>query len=319
MPVRGGTQAAPVDETGASMRAAIKDHQPVCPYCKGASRHRFSSADVNQKSSQDLFHYFICSSCSLTFIERIPEDLGRYYINEQYDIPSDRSKFLPRVQSQLWKVDLLKTLVAPGTLFEVGPATGEFAFAARQSGFSPKLAEMDEKCGRFLREELELSVVRTSDPAGCLAQELKYDAICIWQAIEHIPEFWNLLNVAVDHIAKGGVLVISTPNPNSVQARMLGRYWPHLDAPRHLYLIPQDWFRSFARERGLPVVLDTTRDVGSIGLNYYGWYIAVRNSTSKVLPDRCIRGAAKLITGLLRYREDSEGKGCSYTIALRRT
>jgi len=307
-----------VDETDASMRTPIKNRHPACPYCGGAPRYRFSSTDLNQKSSQDAFHYYICNNCLLTFIERIPEDLGRYYVKEQYDIPPDRSQFLPRVESQLWKVDLLKTLVAPGTLFEVGPATGEFAFAARQSGFSPKLAEMDENCERFLREELGLSVVRTSDPGGCLAQEPKYDAICIWQAIEHIPEFWKLLNVAADNIAKGGVLLVSTPNPNSVQARILGRYWPHLDAPRHLYLIPQEWFRSFARGRGLSVVLDTTRDVGSIGLNYYGWYVAVRNLTSNALPDRCIRGLARLITGLLRYSEESEGNGCSYTIALRR-
>ncbi|MGH7816494.1 MAG: class I SAM-dependent methyltransferase [Candidatus Binatia bacterium] len=255
----------------------------------------------------------------MTFIEQVPQDLGRFYVNEQYDIPPpDRNGFQPRAESQLWKVDLLKTLISPGSLFEVGPATGEFAFVARQAGFRLKLAEMDEQCCRFLRDVLDLDVVHTSDPAGCLTSEDHYDAICIWQAIEHIPEFWKLMDRAADRLASGGVMVVSTPNPRSIQARILGRYWPHTDVPRHLYLIPQKWFRSFARKRGLSVVLDTTRDVGSIGLNYYGWYLAVRNFTRGILADRRVHTVARWITTLLRRREEAEGAGCSYTIALRR-
>jgi len=152
-----------------------------------------------------------------------------------------------------------------------------------------------------------------------LSCESHYDAICIWQAIEHIPEFWKLMDRVADRLASGGVIVVSTPNPRSIQASILGRYWPHADSPRHLYLIPQEWFRSFARERGLSVVLDTTRDAGSIGLNYYGWYPAVRNLTRGILTDRSVHTVARWITNLLRRREEAEGTGCSYTIALRKT
>jgi len=240
-------------------------------------------------------------------------------MNEQYDIPSGRAGFQQRAESQQWKVDILKTLVAPGLLFEIGPATGEFAFMARQAGFAPKLAEMDKQCCKFLCEELGLDVIQTSDPAGCLARENQYKAICIWQTIEHVPEFWKLMDVVADRVTRGGVIVLSTPNPISVQAKILGRYWPHIDAPRHLYLIPQEWFQSFARDRGLSIVLDTTRDVGSIGLNYYGWYLAVRNLTRGLLADWRIHAVARLITESLRRWEEAEGAGCSYTIALRKT
>lgn len=279
----------------------------------------FSSLDYNQRTSTDRFRYCLCRTCSLTFIEQIPQDLGRFYQFEQYDIPSDRTSLQPRAEGQRWKVDILKTLVAPGSLFEIGPATGEFAFMARQAGFAPKLAEMGKQCCKFLREELGLDVIQTSDPAGCLARENQYKAICIWQTIEHVPEFWKLMDVVADRITRGGVIVVSTPNPISVQAKILGRYWPHIDAPRHLYLIPQEWFRSFARDRGLSIVLDTTRDVGSIGLNYYGWYLAVRNLTRGLLADRRVHTVARWITTLLRRREEAEGAGCSYTIALRKT
>jgi 2-polyprenyl-3-methyl-5-hydroxy-6-metoxy-1,4-benzoquinol methylase len=289
-----------------------------CPYCNGVSLAIFASSDWNQGTSRERFRYRKCRACQLTFISRIPSNLARFYVNEQYDIPKNLSGFQSRAESQMWKVDILKSLAAEGSLFEVGPATGEFAYVARRAGFRPKLAEADERCCKFLRDVLKFDVVQTTNPATCLATEDRYDAICIWQAIEHIPEFWNLMDRAVDSLAPRGVLVVSTPNPESVQAKILGKYWPHIDAPRHLYLIPQSWFRSFAQNRYLTIATNTTRDVGSIGLNYYGWYLAVRNFTGCKLPDRWYHSTAQRITSLFRRREELEGGGSSYTIAFRK-
>jgi protein-L-isoaspartate O-methyltransferase len=228
------------------------------------------------------------------------------------------AEFDARSISQQWKVELLKSLVPSGELLEVGPATGEFAFAARKCGYVPTLLEMDEKCCRFLSDKLGLAVRLTADPATSFDGNARYDAICIWQAIEHIPEVWKLMRVAASRLTRGGAMILSTPNPESFQARLLGRYWPHLDAPRHLYLIPRGWMRSFADQNSLTVVLDTTRDVGSIGLNYYGWYLAVRNALRRRISDGTVARMAARLTSLFRSWEEAEGGGCSYTIALRR-
>lgn len=195
---------------------------------------------------------------------------------------------------------------------------------AQQAGFKPTLLEMDENCCKFIREVLDLDVTQTNNPSEYLAancsinSDRKFNAICIWQVIEHIPAFWELLDGAADCLNNDGVLIVSTPNPTSYQALALGRRWPHIDAPRHLYLIPQDWFVSFAQRRYLAVVLKTTREVGSLGLNYYGWYLAVRNFFPRKFPDRLIHSIARWITGLVRRREEIEGRGCSYTVVLRR-
>jgi 2-polyprenyl-3-methyl-5-hydroxy-6-metoxy-1,4-benzoquinol methylase len=305
------------------MLQSNNNHQ--CPCCGGTAFYAFSAKDWNQQTSGENFKYFICNVCQLTFIERIPPNIDRFYIHEQYNIPRELSEILPRSQAQVWKVALLKTLIAGGSLLEVGPATGEFAYAAREAGFLIKLVELDHDCCTFLRETLILDVTETGKPIEFLANrksfgaDKTFDAICIWQAIEHIPEFWVLLNNAVDCLANDGVLVVSTPNPLSYQARVLGRYWPHIDAPRHLYLIPQDWFISFAERNGLSVVLNTTQDVGSIGLNYYGWYLAVHNFAHGIMPERLVQRIARAITRVVRHKEGAEGLGCSYTVAFRRS
>jgi SAM-dependent methyltransferase len=277
----------------------------ACPYCGAAAHPRYSAGDYNQRITAETFRYLRCGSCQLTFIERIPENLGRYYANEQYSLPSGLDEFRPRAQAQRWKVDLLRSVLPRGDLLEIGPATGEFAFAAREAGFNPTVFEMDANCARFIREVLGIKVVQTGDPASRL--EGTFDVICLWQAIEHVPVFWQLMEKALPHIRPGGVLLMSTPNPDSLQARILRHRWPHLDAPRHLYLIPIDWMRAFGRKHGLATALATTRDEGSTGLNYYGWLLAARNE----------RWAGR-ITRLLRPWEQKEGNGASYTIAFRK-
>lgn len=297
---------------------------PVCPSCGGVAKRTFAAKDWNQQASDESFEYFHCDLCKLTFIESIPENLGQYYLNEQYNTPDSLGAFLPRANAQGWKVDILKSFVEGGALLEVGPATGEFAYMARQAGFNPKLLELDEDCCKFIREVLDLDVTQTNNPSEYLAVNhaidsgLKFDAICIWQAIEHIPEFWKLLDVAADCLDNDGVLIVSTPNPLSYQALALGRRWPHIDAPRHLYLIPQEWFMSFAQRHNLSVELNTTRDVGSLGLNYYGWYLAVRNFFPLKISDRRIHSIARWITRWVRRSEEAEGGGCSYTVVFRR-
>ena len=60
----------------------------------------------------------------------------------------------------------------------------------------------------------------------------------------------------------------------------------------------------------------TTRDEGSIGLNYYGWYLWVRNWAGRLVsPARVQRWAVKL-TRLFRRWESREGLGCSYVLIL---
>lgn len=290
----------------------------TCPYCAQESRPLYPAKDWNQRSSTEAFRYRRCRVCSLTFIEKIPEDLAQYYLNEQYGIPADAEGFGPRSESQRWKVDILRSLAAPCPLLEVGPATGEFALAARKAGYLPKLLEMDADCCRFLRDALEMDVVQTMEPAAFLASSAQYDAICIWQAIEHIPDFWTLMERAAERLATGGVMILSTPNPTSLQARLLGRFWPHLDAPRHLYLIPQAWMRAFARKHGLQVVLDTTRDTGSLALNGYGWYLAVRNALRERASNRAVEFVAARLASLFGPMEARESWGCSYTVAFRR-
>jgi 2-polyprenyl-3-methyl-5-hydroxy-6-metoxy-1,4-benzoquinol methylase len=290
----------------------------ACPYCAAESLWRFSAGDRNQHSTDETFAYYQCTVCRLLFIHPQPTDIERFYVHEQYDIPTDGRDFDKRADSQVWKLDILKPFITTGDMLEIGPATGEFATVARRTGFNPTLIEMDPACCAFLRDILKHKVVQSNNPAYALSQTADFDVVCIWQAIEHVPDFWTVVESAAGHLRKGGVLVISTPNPNSFQARFLRSQWPHIDAPRHLYLIPMDWFKDAFTKLGLRPVLTTTRDAGSIGLNFYGWFLWIRNMAGGRLDASWAQSWALGLTRMVKRWEEAEGQGCSYvTIAMK--
>lgn len=290
----------------------------ACPFCTGPAGFAFSAKDWNQRSSDQLFEYLQCKGCGLVFQHPSPADTRRFYIHEQYNIPTTLDEFSVRVESQRWKLDLIQAHLTGTVLLEIGPATGEFATLAKNAGLEVTLVEMDPACCSFLRDELGHAVIESDDPAAVLAVGRQYDAICLWQSIEHIPRFWNVIEKATGALKPGGIFVISTPNPVSFQARLMGRRWPHADAPRHLFLIPPNWFDRAAQRSGLRPVMTTTRDEGSLGLNYYGWFLWVRNLAAGYLSERRISGLAAMLAKRFSWREHREGAGCSYVAILKK-
>jgi 2-polyprenyl-3-methyl-5-hydroxy-6-metoxy-1,4-benzoquinol methylase len=252
----------------------------------------------------------------LIYIQRVPHKLNRYYIREQYDIPASLENYDWRANSQSWKLSLLKPYIDSGNMLEVGPATGEFATIARSSGFTPTLIEMDPRCCAFLRNSLHHNVIESDDPSTAIPQNQIFDVICVWQTIEHIPQFWRFFAMAAQRLRKGGIIVLSTPNPDSFQARLMGRRWPHADAPRHLYLISPTWFEQTCRSWGLRVAMITTLDEGSVGLNYYGWYLWVRNCFGRYTSRERVDRWAMWLTKAFRRWEQREGLGCAYAIVM---
>jgi 2-polyprenyl-3-methyl-5-hydroxy-6-metoxy-1,4-benzoquinol methylase len=301
-------------------RLAYKHSDTVtCPFCGNQAYFAFSAKDWNQHSSQTLFKYFRCKSCELVFLHPVPADTSSFYVNEQFSIPEKLDEFPARVGSQRWKLDLVRSHLTGPTLLEIGPATGEFATVAKDAGLEVTLIEMDDACCAFLRDKLGHTVIKSSDPSVVLAGGPQYDAICLWQSIEHIPQFWTIIDKLAGALRPGGICVISTPNPVSFQAKLMGRRWPHADAPRHLYLIPPRWITQTASTRGLRPVIMTTRDEGSLGLNYYGWFLWVRNLSAGFLSERRISRLAKTLAKTFARYERREGAGCSYVAILKKS
>jgi len=62
-----------------------------------------------------------------------------------------------------------------------------------------------------------------------------FHLITLWHVLEHLADPGPVLQQLSGLLAPGGLLVIAVPNIGSLQARLFGANWFHLDLPRHLW------------------------------------------------------------------------------------
>ncbi|RYX86178.1 class I SAM-dependent methyltransferase [bacterium] len=293
-----------------------------CPYCKREAPLFFQTTDRNRHLSEDIFSYYRCRSCRLVFLTPIPDDLAKYYPSDYYHIPQSVEELGSLVEAQRYKLDIVQKFVKSGRLLEIGPASGDFVYHASQAGFEVETIEMDERCCGFLRDVVGVGAIHSDDAVGAIAEmapDVSYDVIALWQVIEHLPDFWKTIEAATSRLAEGGILVLAAPNPSSLQFRLLKGYWTHVDAPRHVCLIPIKLLTRHTRKLGLRPVLVTTSDVGSLGWNAFGWRYSFGSFSPAV---GRVRGAlfrlGSALTFLLQGVERKGLRGSTYTIVLKK-
>ncbi|MGO9487898.1 MAG: class I SAM-dependent methyltransferase [Solirubrobacteraceae bacterium] len=231
--------------------------------------------DRNRGLGPGRFVYRRCQRCRCLFIAEVPGDLGRYYASEGYGSVSDAEH--PRLApGERAKVEMVARFAPAKSMIEIGPGPGMFTRVAQRAGFDVTAIEMDEQYCRELESVLGVKAIQSSDPAAALSQLPPSPAIVMWHAIEHLPDPWQVLERCVERLQPGGVLAFSTPNPDSFQFRLLGRYWAHLDAPRHLQLLPYATVRSRLEAIGMRHLGTTTTDPVGVACNRLGWEFAVR-------------------------------------------
>jgi hypothetical protein len=151
-----------------------------------------------------------------------------------------------------------------------------------------------------------------------LEQSHPYDAIALWHVLEHLPDPWETLEAAAATLSPTGVLVLAAPNPKAMQFSLFKRYWTHLDAPRHLQLIPLPTLRERALSWGLQPVFETTTDAGGLGWNAFGWQMSFRNLADAAGVERVPTIVGRVAGRLARPIERSGTRGSTYTIVLQK-
>jgi SAM-dependent methyltransferase len=251
-----------------------------CPLCGGTSTPAFTTTDRNRGLSDEPFHYRRCTSCGVLFLANVPEDLGRFYPGEYYSPPEELAR---AAQADSYKLDLIRPHASTGRLVEIGPGAGAFAFAASAAGFDVTAIEMDAGACEHLRAVVGVDAVQSSAPHEALASMPPSRAVAMWHVLEHLPQPWLCLESVAGNLEHGGVVAIAVPNADSLQLRLLGPRWPHVDAPRHLFLYPPALLLGRAAELGLELVELTATDPGSLVCNRFGWRAAlVRPGMSRV-------------------------------------
>ncbi len=290
-----------------------------CPFCGHAAALCFRVGDRNRRLSDAVFSYHRCPNCRLIFLTPHPADLGKYYPQEYYGQKLVLTDLEQEFPFNRYKVDIVRGFMPTGRLLEVGPARGTFAYLAKEAGYEVSVIERDAACCEFLNAVAGIKAINSTEPTAALQQQEEgYDVIALWQVIEHLGDPWDFFRVAADKLKPGGILVVATPNPDSLQFRIFGRFWFHLDAPRHLQLIPAGLLTRLGRSLGLQEVFLTASDADGHRHNVAGWITSARH----VMPIRGLKDFTERQAGRIAHRlrahEHGGFRGSTYTLVLQK-
>jgi SAM-dependent methyltransferase len=234
-----------------------------CRICSGqlelaqrgnGSEHAPSAFAPSYHSVGEHGDLYRCRSCGTVHQPLLPQgselhDLYRQMSDESYLLEEEGRR---RTARRL--LDLLGAHVPRGRLLEVGCGHGLLLDEARRRGYDVDGLELSEQAARYARETLGLPVREVALEDAALDRG-GYDVVLAVDVIEHLDDPVVALASMCSLLAPGGALLIATPDPSSLVARVAGRrWWGYI--PAHLCLIPRATLRELVRSNGLTVAED---------------------------------------------------------------
>ena len=109
-------------------------------------------------------------------------------------------------------------------LLDVGAGRGRFVESALAEGYDARGIEPFAP---------STAVVKRASVEEAEIWPGTFDAITVWHVLEHLDDPGAALSRISSWLRPGGLVLVGVPNLDSLQARVGGERWYHLDVPRH--------------------------------------------------------------------------------------
>jgi SAM-dependent methyltransferase len=201
-----------------------------------------------------------CVQCALVYANpRAPHAKILHRYNEQYFW----HEYLPSLGVVDGQFDLaafdaryaaLLTMIAAavpqrGRLLEVGCGAGFFLKSAQRAGWDVEGIELSQYASAFAIDRLQLPIRREPAESSSIAPE-SCAVAAMFDVIEHLFDPRSVLSAIARALAPQGMLVISTPNIESISSYLLGIDWAVLSPLEHVYYFSEDSLRRLLEATG---------------------------------------------------------------------
>ncbi|MFH1724572.1 MAG: class I SAM-dependent methyltransferase [Elusimicrobiota bacterium] len=241
-----------------------------------------------------------CGACGLGWTVPAPseDEIGKWYPPAYYGEENVRFHWALEVLVRLFRyrrARVIRRRVPAGRVLDVGCGRGIILGYLKSFGYEPSGVEISEHAAWHARRRMGLDV-HVGDFRTAPHSPESFDVVIFWHSLEHFRRPFEALRRAGELLKKGGLLVVAVPNSESLQARLTGADWFHLDVPRHHYHFGLGSLAAELERRGFSVV---QADHFSLEQNPYGWlqsfynalgfefdflYSWLKNRSSRVVP-----------------------------------
>jgi 2-polyprenyl-3-methyl-5-hydroxy-6-metoxy-1,4-benzoquinol methylase len=211
-----------------------------------------------------------CRQCGLQFVNPMPD---RAYIQNLYHRAGqggdpDTDYFLKYIRERKNRNESFTSLYErrlsdierhcpqKGKILDLGCAAGFFLQSARNRGWQPYGIDIVPQFAEFARQDLGLVDVTCGSIDELALTPETYDAVTLWDLIEHLPQPGHLLKKIYASLRPGGVIILWTPNiKNAVLVR---EEWHGYLPDHHLYFFSPETLAGFLHHARFQIVHTST-------------------------------------------------------------
>lgn len=228
-----------------------------CVICGGQMQFHAMANDIEYFTIPQPIQYDRCNACGILQANPMMADqLGVIYPANYYSFRPGEENFVHKIKQWLDRRAYKKILTdIPGQnlrILDVGGGSGFVAGLVRDCDArvtNTMIVDIDAKAEEFARaSNHDFFCGRFEE----FQSPEKYDLILMLNLIEHVADPSGMLSKARDLLSDTGVILIQTPNTNSLDARLFkNQSWGGYHAPRHFVLFNKENFLSLTSKLGL--------------------------------------------------------------------
>jgi 2-polyprenyl-3-methyl-5-hydroxy-6-metoxy-1,4-benzoquinol methylase len=181
-----------------------------------------------------------CQECGTasTFPQPKSDELEQQYSETYYG--RENVKFVAAIERVIYAISqrrarwINKKIGSPGKILEIGCGRGLLLKAMSQLGHECHGIERSKLAATRAQRTPGISVY-AKPLEQCKLPEGYFDLVIFWHVLEHLENPADTLHRVAKLLRPGGLLIIEVPNLSSLQSRVFGKYWLHLDLERHLF------------------------------------------------------------------------------------
>lgn len=296
------------------MQSQVELEIVKCGVCGSSdSKWLFDAADYIY-GNKGRWPYAQCNSCSVVFMNpRIPpKRIGEFYPKQYYTnqcavaphnentfrsrlkktlqitqlgYPMPNPRGSPAVVGILMRKLLMKTpamrrqikRVPNGRVLDVGCGNGEMLDQYRALGWQTTGIEPGPESAQIARKKGHCVITGVAEEANLPLES--FDAITLWDALEHIPNPDIVVQKLFKLLAPRGHIYIHVPNYGSIYAKFWRDRWFMFTAPLHYFHYSATTLTYLLTKNGFVSVTTAT------GLGEVGW----RQSILSGIPNHAVR------------------------------
>ena len=181
-----------------------------------------------------------CNNCRVVYINPIPSNkIIRKSNKDEYEtIKVERAyikmrhTFFNRARIYIKR---LKSFRTRGRLLDIGCGYGYYFSIFKQNGYNSEGIDVSSRAIKYAKETMNQRCIKGNFSKYKFKKNC-YDVVTIIDTIEHFSNPNNIINKINNILRKDGILVIQTPNYDSLISKLTKDKWFWLLIPQHIYL-----------------------------------------------------------------------------------